>query len=87
MSAIQTREWHMFLGVRESDAASAEVTRLLHRVDDAFDAVNYVLRALSGCPDGELEDSLRICRKTLDESMAALQDAVKQLGRDDHDAA
>lgn len=87
MSAIRTREWHMFLGVREPDAASAEVTRLLHRVDDAFDALNYVLRALAGCPDGELEDSLRIGRKTLDESIAALQEAAAQLRRDDHDAA
>ncbi len=83
MDQMQAREWHMFLGTRDSDSASAELTRLVQRLDDAFDSVNYVVRLITGSPSAAAEENLRVARTAINESTDHLQDVANAFRRDD----
>lgn len=87
MNSTTAREWHLFLGALDSDSAIGEMTRLAQRTDDAYDITNYVLHVLAGCPDGDIEESLRVARTTLVEACTALQEVASVLRRYDPDAA
>jgi hypothetical protein len=83
----RVREWHLFLGTRESENAEAELMRLVRRLDDAHDAVSYILRLISGCPAGEAEEALRIARTSIDEGIEYLQKVVSDVRREAPDVA
>ena len=88
MSAFgSTREWYLFLGTRSREDASSEVRRMIHRLDDASDAVNFTLRVLAGCPAEDVEEILRIARTSLDEAISQLNQAVYEIRLGDPDVA
>jgi hypothetical protein len=81
MSATgSAREWHMFLGTRTQSEGITEVQRLIRRLDDAYDAASYVLKLISGCPGGDAEETLRIGRKALDETIDMLDHVRQSIG-------
>jgi len=83
----EVRSWFHFLGVHTANDAAAELRRMAMRLDDAHDAVGYVLKLLAGSPGGEVEDVLRITRTTLDEAMGLLDETVSRVRAGDPDAA
>lgn len=85
--ASRINEWHMFLGTRDDDALAAELTRLVHRLDDAYDAINYVMRQVVGSPECEAEGCIHVARTSLTEGIEYLQDVLKDVRRHDPDAA
>lgn len=87
MIASRAHEWRRFFGAIDGDSAASEVTRMMHRVDDAFDLLNSVVKDMSGCPDSDVEEALRIARSTLDEAIRSLHDTAVRLRHDDPDAA
>lgn len=87
MRSADLRSWLLFTGSRDPADAASEVTRLVQRLDEATDEVNYVLRALSGCPAANTEELLRVVRTALAEGIDELQDVAATLRRTDPDAA
>lgn len=83
----EVRAWFHFLGVQTANDAAGELRRMVMRLDDAYDAVGYVLKLLAGSPGGAVEDVLRVTRTTLDEAMEMLDETVTQLRAGDPDAA
>jgi len=80
MSAVGTvRQWYLFLGTRSCEDASSEVRRMIHRLDDASDAVNYILRLVAGCPAQDVEETLRVARTSIDEAISHLNQAVYEI--------
>lgn len=73
MDARKAREWHMVLGTRDAESAAAELGRLVSRMDDAFDCLNYVLRLVAGSPDVDMEETLRVARTSTNEALEVLQ--------------
>lgn len=87
MSDMKKREWEMFLGTRGSEDTIAELTRCVHRLDDAHDAVNYILRMIAGGPCAEAEDVLRIGRTSINEAIEYLQGETSAIRRTSPDVA
>ena len=88
MNGVGTaREWHMFLGTRSREDASSEVRRMIHKLDDASDAVNYVVRLTAGSPSVDVEEVLRVARTSIDEAISQLNQAVYEIRLGDPDAA
>lgn len=83
MDAVKAREWHMFLGTRDSDSATSELRRLVQRLDEAFAIVNYVLLRVSGSPDSDSEENLRVARLAINEGSGYLEDLANEFRRDD----
>ncbi|TIC86368.1 hypothetical protein [Nocardioides sp. GY 10127] len=75
------REWLMFTGIRNSEDAAAELIRLVKRIDEAGDLVQYVLRNLAGCPSDDTEEMLRVARSAINEAIENLQGAAGELRR------
>lgn len=80
-------EWLHFLGVRNVQDASAEISRMVERLDEAYDTVNYVLKAVNAAPESEVDDVLRVTRKTLHEAIEMLLQARRVIEYSDPDAA
>jgi len=77
--ASQAAEWRLFLGSPSRIDAGSELRRLVERLDDAHDGLDYVVRLVSGCPDAEVEDDLRFSRKAVTEVIHRLQMLVLEL--------
>jgi len=73
------RQWYLFLGTRSGEDASSELRRMIHRLDDASDAVNYIVRLVAGCPAQDLEEILRVARTSIDEAISHLNQAVFEI--------
>ena len=87
MDKVKAREWHLFLGTRDSDGAASELMRLVQRLDDAFDIVNYVLLRVSGSPSADSEENLRVARMALNEGSGYFEDLANEFRRHDTDVA
>jgi hypothetical protein len=80
-------EWCRFFGVRTPDEGAAELHKLVARLDDAYDQLNYLARLLAGCPSDDAEEGVRIARTSVDEATDLLGVALRQMRADDPDAA
>lgn len=80
-------EWCRFFGVRTPDEAAAELQKLVARLDDAYDQLNYLARLFAGCPSDDAEEGVRIARTSIDESTDLVGDALRQMRAHDPDAA
>lgn len=88
MSAYgKAREWFLFLGTRSGADAANEVRRLVDRLEDANDTVNYALRLLTGSPGEEIEEVLRVARRSISEGISELAQVVLEIRLGDPDAA
>lgn len=74
MREPEIREWCFFLGAKNTQEASAELHRLITRLDEALDIVNYVVKLLAGSPGGFAEETLVVSRGTLAEALENLAD-------------
>lgn len=81
------RSWLAFTGIRDPEEAAGEISRLVQRLDDASDALNYVLRTVSGCPAEDTEELLRVARRAVAEAIDDLHDVAAALRRTGPDAA
>jgi hypothetical protein len=80
-------EWYRFLGVQTADEASAELRKLVLRLDDTYDQLNYMVKLLGGSPDEDAEQAVRIARTSVNEAIDFLDTAIRQLRTDGPDAA
>ncbi|GGD12634.1 hypothetical protein [Nocardioides daphniae] len=86
-STASISEWCRFLGAQDTHEARAELHRLITRLDDAYDTVNYVLKLLNGAPGDEVDSILFITRSTLIEAMNSLTAARRRMENGDPEAA
>lgn len=77
--ATDAASWRLFLGAPSKSDAGSELRRMVERLDDAHDVLDYVIRLVSGCPDAEVEEDLRFSRKAVAEAMRRLQQLVFEL--------
>ena len=87
MRQSEIKEWSLFLGGGDAQVARSELHRLVARLDEAFDIVNYVGRVLNGSPGGFVDESLSVSRATLTEAMQHLEASRDALGSGDPEAA
>lgn len=87
MRQSEIREWFLFLGANDAKDAAAELHRLITRLDEAYDIVNYVLKLLTGSPGGFADESLVVCRATLTEAIQHLEATRRRMGFGDPEAA
>lgn len=80
-------EWLHFLGARTVQDACSEISRMVQRLDEAYDSINYVLKSVNAAPESEVDDVLRITRKTLHEAIEMLLQARRVIEYSDPDAA
>lgn len=81
-------DWFRFLGVQTTNEASAELHRLITRLDEAYDAVNYVLKLLNGAPgDDEVDGVLCVSRSTLIEAINSLSETRRRINLGGPEAA
>lgn len=80
-------EWFRFLGVRDTNEASAELHRMITRLDEAYDAVNYVIKLVNGAPGAELDGVLLVTRSTLVEAINLLTETRRRMTQGDPEAA
>ena len=81
------RSWLIFTGSRNFEDAAGEVIRLVQRLDDASDALHYVLHNVAGCPSDNTEELLRVARTAVAEAIDDLQHVAAALRRNGPDAA
>lgn len=86
-STASISEWCRFLGAHDTSEARAELHRLITRLDDAYDTVNYVLKLLNGAPGDEVDGVLYVTRSTLIEAMNFLTAARRRMEHGDPEAA
>lgn len=84
---MSARTWLSYLGSPTAAEAADEVTRLVKRLDEAYDAVSYVLTVVSGGPAPDVEEDLRVSRLALEEGMQTLHVAAQVLRSIDPTAA
>jgi hypothetical protein len=77
--ATDAASWRLFLGVPSKGDAGLELRRMVERLDDAHDVLDYVIRLVSGCPDSEVEEDLRFSRKAVADVTHRLQMLVLEL--------
>lgn len=75
MSA-QIHEWYRFLDAHSDDEATCELRRHAGRLEVICQDLEEAARPLVYCPDGSVEDCLRIARTTLSESIAVLNETL-----------
>jgi len=77
--ATDAASWRLFLGAPSRNDAAGELRRMVERLDDAHDVLDYVIRLTSGCPDSEVEEDLRFSRKAVSEAIHRLNQLVLEL--------
>lgn len=88
MATATVSDWFRFLGVQSAHDASAELHRLITRLDDAYDAVNYVLKLVNGAPgDDEVDGILHVSRSTLIEAISSLSETRRRINLGGPEAA
>lgn len=81
-SAISVHAWYRFLGAMTADEALSDLMTLVKRLDDAYEAMTYVLGLLSSAPDSDVTETLQISRTGVDECIDMLWRVAQQI-RDD----
>ena len=87
MRQSEIKEWCLFLGGGDVEVTRVELHRLVTRLDEAFDIVNYVGRLLKGSPGGFADETLSVSRATVTEAIQHLESARQALGAGDPEAA
>ena len=77
--ATDAASWRLFLGASSRNEAGSDLRRMVERLDDAHDVLDYVIRLVSGCPDAEVEEDLRFSRRAVAEVIHRLQMLVLEL--------
>lgn len=80
-------EWYRFLGVKSPDDGASELLKLVTRLDDVYDQLNYLAQLLAGCPSNDAEEGVRIARTSVGEAIELVGTALQQMRTDDPDAA
>jgi hypothetical protein len=79
--------WFRFLGATTSDQALGELVPLARRLDDAYDAINYVFKLLAAAPDNHMADTLEVGRSCVDEAVEILTSVIRRIRDDGPNAA
>ena len=82
-----THEWVRFLEVRSAEDAVSELRRMVAHLDAASDEAGSVLTQLSGSPDEDVEEALRVGRASVNEAIGLINGAVMRIRLGDPDAA
>lgn len=74
-----TQEWCRFLEAPNADEAEYDLRRHMTRLEEAYAEIAHELKFFSSSPGGEVDETLRVARSAISETLELLDGVRLQL--------